>query len=114
MTDKKHWIVSPAGVYALVDAGEPLAVWTKARGWAEASEPDRTGRVHVVHADAGHAGPLAYGALGEGFAALGWSPGPPPEPVDITKDPVLVDQQPAAGPAEPKTKPAAGGKNEEK
>lgn len=107
-----HWIKDSAGVHALVDDGQHEQ-WTRVRGWSDADEPGPTDRVYVTHDGAGTGGPLPFEALAEGFAALGWKPGPPPEPVDITKDPTIVDQQPAARPAKHQTKAAASGEKKE-
>lgn len=107
MPDRNYWIASPGGDLALVTGAEQRDLWTKVRGWSESGEPGPADRVHLTHAEVGHGGPLPFEALAAGFGAFGWSPGPPPEPVDITKDPALRDQptqpRPAAEPVKPKT-----------
>lgn len=119
MTDKqKYWITSPAGVFAQVEGTEQRDMWTKVRGWSDAEEPAGNDRLYLVHTAAGFGGPIPFEALADGWADMGWSPGPPPMPLDITKDPTLVDQRlvadPAEGVAKPQIKAAAGGKSEEK
>lgn len=112
MTDKqKYWIRDVEGVFAHVGA-EARDLWTKVRGWVEADEPGPTDQVHVVneHPEVGP-GRLPYAAV-ELHAGLGWSAGPPPEPVSETPDPAVV--VPAADPAKPTKPTAAGGdKNKE-
>lgn len=112
MTKNNYWIIDHEGVYALVEGAEQRDEWTKVRGWTTAAEPGPTDQVHVVNDNPeiaqGH--PLPYAAL-PGWAPLGFRPGPPPAPVDTTKDPALVDQAlvaPAAEPVKPKTQAAAG------
>jgi hypothetical protein len=116
MTDKqKHWIASPGGVYAMVDGADELKRWTLLYGWAESAEPGSTDRVRLQHPD-GFLAELPYESLAEGWAARGWEPGPPQEPLAVADDPRYVDQvagAPVAQPAQPKT-PAAAGKTEEK
>lgn len=91
------WIVDINGVHALVDAaGREL--WTLVRGWRDAAEPGPQDHVWATNGDL-PPGRLPYGALAEGMALLGWEPGPPPEPVDLTRDPapapVASDKSPA-------------------
>lgn len=110
---KSFWIVDPHGVYALVDNADQRDIWTKVRAWREVTDgPGPNDRVHLVHDDVGHGGPLPFEALAEGWGDMGWRPGAPPEPVDLTKDPKLVDQpatEPSAVAPEPKTPAATGG-----
>lgn len=112
MTDpKKCWIQDTQGVYALVEGAEARDQWTKVRGWAEAGEPGPTDQVHVVNENP-EIGPgfLPYGAV-ELHAGLGWSAGPPPEPV-----PAFVPAEtpaPSADAVKP-TKAAASAAGEQK
>lgn len=114
MSDKQqYWIRDVEGVYARVDGAEARDVWTKVRGWSDADEPGTTDQVHVVneHPEVGP-GRLPFGAV-EDWGGLGWKPGPPPEPIDPTKNAELVDQPenpPTSRPAQPKTAPAATSK----
>lgn len=108
MTGKTHyWICDIAGTYALVEGAEQRDEWVKVRGWAETVEPGPTDQVHVVNDEPTvGGGRLPYAALEAGMDGLGWKPGPPPEPVDVTRDPAFVDQPPVAVTAEsvkPKT-----------
>lgn len=111
MTDKqKYWIRDIEGVFAQVEA-EARDMWTRVRGWTEADEPGPADQVHVVH-EHPEVGPgrLPYAAV-EHWAGLGWSAGPPPEPVDTTGTPAVVE----AAPSKPTKSPAApsGDKNKE-
>jgi hypothetical protein len=103
-----YWIADAEGNKALVEGAEARDVWTKVRGWSVTDEPGPTDQVHVVNANPEiGAGRMPYAAV-ELHAGLGWSAGPPPEPYDLTKDPVLVDQAPASAAAPVATKsPAA-------
>ena len=115
-TKNSYWIVSPMGEYALVEGTAERDRWTRVLDWRVADEPPATAQVHIVHPD-GLRGRIPYEAVKGQWSGLGWTAGPPPEPVDITKDPRLVDQvvepsgQPALveAPAKPKTPAAAGG-----
>lgn len=105
-----YWIANPEGEYALVDGAAARDEWIKVRGWHEAGEPGPTDQVHVVNENP-EVGPgrLPYAAVAL-HAGLGWKAGPPPSPVDVTKDSVLVDPAPVVGEqAKPKTQSAAGG-----
>lgn len=91
-TKNSYWIRDVDGVHALVDGAAERDQWTKVHGWAETGEPGPTDQVHVVneHPEVGP-GRLPYGAV-EDWSGLGWKPGPPPEPVDASRNPALVDQ----------------------
>jgi hypothetical protein len=110
MTDKHpYWIADVEGVKAVVEGAEARDMWTKVRGWTETTEPVGQEFQWIRNADHGGRGVMNHAAalLHEG---LGWFPSDPPEPVDMTKDPQLVDQPPAVEPAPqaPKsTKPTA-------
>ena len=79
------WIKNVHGEYALVDDAEQVAVWTRVRGWSLADPPGPADQVYAHHPEAG-IGRLPYEALTGGWADLGWVAGPPPEPVDRTRD----------------------------
>lgn len=114
MTKNKYWLHDATGVYAQVEGADQRDYWTRVQGWSEASEPGPTDQVHVQHDEAGR-GRLPFGAIGGGWDGLGWSVAAPPEPVDMTKDPVLVDQPPAlAEPVKPASAPASSGTSKEK
>lgn len=101
MTKNSYWIRDVEGVYAQVDGAAERDQWTKVHGWAVSDEPGPTDQVHVVneHPEIGP-GRLPYGAV-EDWGGLGWKPGPPPEPVDASRNPALVDQatNPPAAPS---------------
>lgn len=106
-----HWIADATGVHALVDGDEQLTYWTRIRGWRPAAEPRRADHVHITHPQLGNGNPIPFEALAGGWDELGWSAGPPPEPVDLTRDPALRDQ-PNAVPA-PTKAAASGSKDKE-
>lgn len=105
-----HWIADATGVHALVDGDEQLTYWTRIRGWRPAAEPGRTDHVHITHPEIGHGNPIPFEALVGGWDEMGWSAGPPPEPVDLTRDPGRCEQ-PAAEPTSAQA--AASGSNEQ-
>lgn len=111
-----YWIADAYGTLAVVEGVDQRDLWTRVRGWRLAGEPGPADRVYVVHDEAGPGGPLPFEALADGWTAFGWKPGPPPEPVDVTKDPALRDQPTEPLPPKPKTPAASGaaGKTEEK
>lgn len=112
MTNKTmYWIADPEGVYAQVEGADQRDEWTKVRGWTVADEPGPTDQVHVVNENP-EIGPgrLPYAAV-ELHAGLGWSAGPPPEPVDLTK-PAEAGQPVAEAPkADTKPTPKADAKS---
>lgn len=108
MAKSTYWISDSEGVYAAVEGADERNVWTKVHGWHEAAEPGPTDQVHVINEDPGILpGRLPYAAV-ELHAGLGWKAGPPPPVVDVTKDPVLVDQP---EPVKPKAATVAADKN---
>lgn len=101
-----YWLARGDEPVALVEGAAERDQWVKVHGWSETSEPADDQQVHVVNENTGGRGALPYGPVRDGlFAGLGWRIASPPEPVDLTKDPALVDQ-PVAAPA-PKTETAA-------
>lgn len=116
MNKNTYWISDTEGNKALVEGAEERDKWTLIHGWTVANEPGPTDQVHVVnsHPEIGP-GRLPYGSLAAGMAGLGWSAGPPTEPYDLTKDPVLVDQAPVpAGEPAKKTVAASGPSTQER
>lgn len=100
-----HWIVDPnSGAKALVDTAAERDCWTEVYGWSTTTEPSGDERVWVHHPDTGGRAVLPAAAIGGYWSALGWAPSAPPEPVDTTKDPALVDQTPQPAPAATTTK----------
>ena len=113
MSKSTYWIADTEGIKALVEGADARDEWIQVRGWAVADEPAPTDQVHVVNTNP-EIGPgrLPYGSLAAGMDGLGWSAGPPPQPYDLTKDPVLVDQAPpVAEPVKPKSPAAASATN---
>lgn len=99
------WIVDPnSGTKALVEDAAEYDRWTRVHGWAETAEPAGDERVWVRHAETGGRSVLPHSAIGGYWAANGWAPSAPPEPVDRTKDPALADQTPQPVPAATTTK----------
>lgn len=111
MVGGSHWIADATGVHALVDGDDQLTYWTRIRGWQSAAEPQPSDRVHITHPEIGHGNPIPFEALNGGWSDMGWSAGPPPEPVDLTRDPALR-VQPAAVLA-PTKAAASGSKDKE-
>lgn len=101
MAEKKTdavWMADGHGAKAYVPVGE-VDAW-RPRGWVTATEPAPSEQVWMAHG--GHGGRATFPATAvDVWQALGWAPSPPAEPVDITKDPALVDQ-PAELVAQPK------------
>jgi hypothetical protein len=109
VSKNSYWIADAEGVYAQVEGADQRDEWTKVRGWRETGEPGPTDQVHVVNENP-EIGPgrMPYAAVPL-HAGYGWRFGPPPAPVDTTKDPALSDQAPApaAEPVKPKTEAKA-------
>lgn len=89
------WMSNPAdGAYALIDPDD-VDRWT-VRGWLPVTkEPGDQTTVWLHHAESDGRAQFPAGVVPQ-WMALGWQPGAPPEPVDLTKDPKLVDQPPAS------------------
>lgn len=93
MTEKKYeWIANSDGDYARVDP-DAVDTWIP-RGWKIAPAPtvaDGDRKVWLKHEL--HGGLARFSAaVAPQWASLGWHPADPPVPVDLTKDPQLVDQ----------------------
>lgn len=87
MTDV--WVRDGYGSVALVPA-DAVDHW-KPRGWIETTDPDSADQIWMRHAE--HGGRAQFPiVIARVWADLGWAPSAPPEPVDVTKDPALVDQ----------------------
>jgi hypothetical protein len=113
---QKYWITSIDGAKALVEGAEQRDHWTKVQGWTETADPRPGDRVWLEHEE--HHGRQVFPAeAAPQWAGLGWHTSPPAEPVDLTKDPQLVDEQlpaPVPGlaisePEKPAKTPAAAG-----
>lgn len=104
------WIKNTAGDHALIE-DEQVELWTRIRGWYLADEPGPTAQVWVHH-DGLLPSRLPYEALAAGWADMGWSVGPPAEPVDPTREPPPPVAAEPASPAK-KTRAAAGGDKSE-
>lgn len=93
---ERVWMSDLYGVKAHVD---PAAVdeW-RPRGWAMSTAPAGIEMAWCHHEETGGRAKFPAAVL-DAWAALGWAPSEPPEPVDLTKDPKLVDQhaEPAQG-----------------
>lgn len=121
MAKSSYWVQDPnGGAFALVDGAEERDRWTHVHGWELAEGPAAGDRVHVVHAETNGQAVLPYDAMDPAgyWANNGWTPGPPPTPVDLTKDPALRDQPapavtPVAAKAEPTTRAVTGAAQKE-
>lgn len=109
MTEQSYWITTANGYFAQVDGVDERDKWTPL-GWRLAKEPGPTDFVYLRKDDIANPGLFAYQAVPV-WQELGWKYGTPPEPVDLTKDPAVVEPEPEPEP-EPqkktKAKPAAG------
>lgn len=115
MAKNSYWLTRADEPVALVEGAVERDRWVQIHGYTESSEPTDDQQVHVVNETTGGRGALPYGPLRDGlWAGLGWRAAAPPELVDLTKDPALVDQ-PVGAPA-PKTEsaPAPGATSKEK
>ena len=111
MAEKKtYWLSRADEPVALVEGAAARDEWVRVHGWTETSEPDDLRQVHVVNDNTGGRGALPYGALKGAWVGLGWRAATPPPPLDLTKDPRLVDQpvsEPVTESAKTKNQPAA-------
>lgn len=108
MSKQTFWLARDTEPVAFVDDAETADLLVRVHGYTEVtSEPAGDRQVYVAHTATGGHAVLPYGVLAA-WGVLGWVPAGPPAPVDLTKDPVLVDQ---AEPVKPKTAaPAATSK----
>lgn len=107
-----YWIADTDGTKALVDGTGERDRWVKVHGWTEADEP--TGQEFVwVHNDNPELGAARLNwqaATDPAWAARGWAPGAPAEPVNNAIPPErLAAEKAAAEKAAEKT--AASGKD---
>lgn len=119
MSKNRYWIADPnSGAKALIEGVEERDRWTKVQGWSETTEPVGDERVWLYNESIDGRTILPFGASQGHWAGIGWVPGAPPEPVDTTKDPALMDQPaPVAAPAAPAATPttaATGATTKEK
>jgi hypothetical protein len=104
-----YWIADPnTGAKASVEGAPERDRWVGVHGWALASEPQPGDRVWLRHDVTGGRQQFPVSAAPQ-WAGLGWHPGAPPEPVDLTKDARLVDQ-----PSTESTKTSSGATPSEK
>lgn len=105
MTEQSYWITTANGYFAKVAGVDERDKWTPL-GWRLAGEPGPTDFVYMRKTDIENPGLFAYQASGV-WSAMGWEFGPPPPPVDLTKDPVEPEPEPEPEPPKkPKGKPA--------
>lgn len=91
------WMRDPDGVYAHVPK-DGVDTWTP-RGVQKADEPIREDDfVWMHHDEIDGTAKLPWGAR-EYWQGRGWAFSTPQEPQDLTKDPRLVDVEPAKPPA---------------
>ena len=84
---ERVWMSDPYGAKAHVDQVDK---WIP-RGWSESDEPTGAEMVWCGNEATGGRAQFPASVL-EQWQALGCVPSEPPEPVDLTKDPKLVDQ----------------------
>ncbi len=110
MSKQTFWLARDSEPVAFVQDAEKADLLIRVHGYTEVtSEPADDRQVHVAHAATGGQATLPYGVLAA-WGVLGWVPAGPPAPVDLTKDPVLVDQEPV----KPKTSAAPAATSKEK
>lgn len=110
MSKNIYWVADPTGTKAVVEGAADRDQWTKVNGWADASEPAAGDFVWMQHVEHGGRAKFPVEAV-EDWSGLGWVLAGPAAAPDLTKDPALVDQPPAAvvEPVKPKTTSATGG-----
>lgn len=102
-----YWITTAEGTFGQVEGVEERDRWTPL-GYEVADEPAATDFVWMRHEGIEQPARFAYDAAPT-WQQMGWTFSAPPEPVDPTKDPAVVDQ-PKQAPA--KAAPSASGKAE--
>jgi hypothetical protein len=91
------WIKNLAGEKAQIDDAD-RELWGM-HGWTVTVAPADRDFVWMRHPDLGEPGnPIAWGAAREYWQKIGWEPGPPPAPVNPTRDPALTDAAAEAPP----------------
>lgn len=107
------WIKNAAGDHALID-DDQVELWTRLRGWQTADEPSPTTQVWVHH-DGLTPARIPYEALAAGWSDMGWTAGPPPEPVDPARQVAvqLIADVASYLPAIKNTQAADGGETRE-
>ena len=108
MSKQSYWISDPnSGAKALVEGAEDRNRWTQVQGWTETTEPVAGDRVWLYNASIDGRTVLGFEASQGHWKGIGWVPGAPPEPVDTTKDPALMDQPAPVAKADPTPPPKA-------
>lgn len=110
MAKQTYWIADPnGGAKALVEGADERDRWIQAHGWVETSEPVSGDMVWVHNPQTDGRAVLPHDVTTEGsyWRGVGFAPSAPTEPADLTRDPVLRDQQPAAKTTETTTSTAA-------
>jgi hypothetical protein len=96
MPKNTYWISDPnGGAKALVEGVEERNRWTQINGWTESDEPVSGDMVWVFNPSTEGRAKLPADSLAEGsyWRGVGWTESAPAEPVDLTKDPALRDQE---------------------
>lgn len=108
MAKNSYWLIDPSdGSYAYVEGAAERDKWVKVHGWTEAeNEPGPTDQVHLRNEspDLGPSKLPRQAAEDPKWAALGWAPGAPPEPVNAA---IAHWPKPERAPAEPDEKAEA-------
>jgi hypothetical protein len=112
MAATKYWIRNAStGVYAQVEGTAERDKWA-AEGWLPAEEePGDQDKVRLYNAEIDGYAELAKNAADGWWSGVGWTYGPPPPLVDLTKDARLRDQpapKKAAKQDESASAPASG------
>lgn len=92
MSKTSYWLTDTSGVKALIVGADERDRWSP-HGWHPTADPVAGDLVWLQHETTGGQQVFAAEAA-ESWKGLGWHPSAPPEPLDLTKDPMLVDQAP--------------------
>ena len=91
MADNTYWMRTPDGASAFITGDDERDRWIP-HGLIETAPPQPGPGVFVWCEHEVHGGRAKFPAdVVEEWAAKGWHPSPPEEPVDLTRDPVLSD-----------------------
>lgn len=104
MSKNTYWITTVEGTHGQVVGTEERDRWTP-RGWQVVDAPADGDFVWMRKDGLDAPARFAYGAS-KTWQAMGWEYCPPPEPVDVTKDPHLFQQSKPEPKATTTSKPA--------
>lgn len=97
MSKQTYWITTAEGTRGQVTGADERDRWTP-RGYEVVGEPADTDFVYMRKDGLEAVARFPYGAAAT-WQEMGWEFCPPPEPVDVTKDPQLFEQPLPEAPA---------------